>query len=61
VEGILANRMLAEHHFPDIAARIADGEIRIPALETFSFEDVDAALALQATRHVKGKLALVMG
>jgi NADPH:quinone reductase-like Zn-dependent oxidoreductase len=53
--------MLAEHHFPDIAARIADGEIRIPALQTFSFEDVDAALALQATRHVKGKLALVMG
>jgi NADPH:quinone reductase-like Zn-dependent oxidoreductase len=61
VEGILANRMLAEHHFPDIAARIAEGEIRIPALQTFSFEDVGAALELQATRHVKGKLALVIG
>ncbi|MEA2545549.1 MAG: NADPH:quinone reductase [Chloroflexota bacterium] len=61
VEGILANRMLAEHRFPEIAARIAEGEIRIPALQTFSFEDVSAALALQATRHVKGKLAVVMG
>jgi NADPH:quinone reductase-like Zn-dependent oxidoreductase len=61
VEGILANRMLAEHHFPDIAARIAEGEIRIPALQTFSFEDVGAALELQATRHVKGKLALAIG
>jgi len=53
--------MLAEHRFPEIAARIADGEIRIPALQTFSFEDVGAALELQATRHVKGKLALVIG
>jgi NADPH:quinone reductase-like Zn-dependent oxidoreductase len=61
VQGILANRMLAEHRFTEIAARIADGEIRIPALQTFSFEDVGAALELQATRHVKGKLALVIG
>jgi NADPH2:quinone reductase len=61
VQGILANRMLAEHRFTEIAARIADGEIRIPALQTFSFEDVAAALELQATRHVKGKLALVIG
>ena len=61
VEGILANRMLAEHRFPEIAARITEGEIRIPNLQTFSFEDVGAALELQATRHVKGKLAVVMG
>ena len=61
VQGILANRMLAEHRFPEIAARIAEGEIRIPALQTFSFEDVGAAIELQATRHVKGKLALVIG
>jgi NADPH2:quinone reductase len=61
VQGILANRMLAEHRFPEIAARIAEGEIRIPALQTFSFEDVGAALELQATRHVKGKLAIAMG
>ncbi len=61
VQGILANRMLAEHRFPEIAARIAEGEIRIPALQTFSFEEVGAAIELQATRHVKGKLALVIG
>jgi NADPH:quinone reductase len=61
VEGIMVNRMLAEHHFPEIAARIADGEIRIPALQTFPFDDVGAAIELQATRHVKGKLALVIG
>jgi len=60
VEGILANRMLAEHRFPEIAARIAEGEIRLPAIQTFSFEDVGAALELQATRHVKGKLAIAM-
>jgi NADPH:quinone reductase-like Zn-dependent oxidoreductase len=60
VEGILANRMLAEHRFPEIAARIAEGEIRLPAIQTFSFEDVGAALELQATRHVKGKLAVAM-
>jgi NADPH:quinone reductase-like Zn-dependent oxidoreductase len=61
VEGILVNRMLAEHRFPEIAARIAAGEIRIPALQTFSLEDVGAAIELQATRHVKGKLALIIG
>jgi NADPH2:quinone reductase len=61
VEGILANRMTAEHRFPEIAARIAEGEIRLPAIQTFSFEDVGAAIELQATRHVKGKLAIVMG
>jgi len=61
VQGILANRMLAEHRFPEIAARIAEGEIRIPALQTFPFENVGAAIELQATRHVKGKLALVIG
>jgi NADPH2:quinone reductase len=61
VQGILANRMLAEHRFTEIAARIADGEIRIPALQTFPFENIGAAIELQATRHVKGKLALVIG
>jgi NADPH2:quinone reductase len=61
VQGILANRMLAEHRFPEIAARIADGGLRLPAIQTFSFEDVGAALELQATRHVKGKLAIVIG
>jgi NADPH2:quinone reductase len=60
VEGILVNRMTAEHRFPEIAARIAKGEIRIPALQTFPFEDVSAALQLQATRHVKGKLAIII-
>lgn len=61
VEGILTNRMLAEHRFPEIAARIAEGGIRIPAIQTFPFEEVGAALELQATRHVKGKLAVVLG
>ena len=61
VQGILANRMLAEHRFPEIAARIADGGLRLPAIQTFSFEDVGAALELQATRHVKGKLAIIVG
>lgn len=61
VEGILASRMAAEHRFPELAAQIAQGDIKLPAIQTFSFEEVGAALELQATRHVKGKLAVVLG
>jgi NADPH2:quinone reductase len=61
VEGMLTTRLSAEHRFPEIAARIAEGEIRLPEIQTFPFEEVGAALELQATRHVKGKLAVVLG
>jgi NADPH2:quinone reductase len=61
VEGMLTTRLAAEHRFPEIAARIAEGEIRLPEIQTFSFEEVGAALELQATQHVKGKLAVVLG
>jgi NADPH2:quinone reductase len=60
VQGILANRMTAEDRFPELAARIAAGEIRIPPVQTFPFEAAADALALQATQHVHGKLALVV-
>lgn len=60
VEGILASRWSAEHRFPEIAARIAEGAIKIPPVRTFPFEEVGDALALQATKHVRGKLAVVM-
>jgi NADPH:quinone reductase-like Zn-dependent oxidoreductase len=58
VEGILTSRWSAEHRFPEIAALIAEGKIRTPAIQTFPFEETGAALELQATRHVRGKLAV---
>lgn len=60
VEGILAYRMAAEHRFPEIANRIAEGDIKIPAIQTFSFDQAGDALELEATRHVRGKLAVVL-
>jgi NADPH:quinone reductase-like Zn-dependent oxidoreductase len=60
VEGVLAYRMAAEHTFPDFAERIGDGRIKMPDIQTFPFDDVASAIELQATRHVQGKLAIVM-
>jgi NADPH:quinone reductase-like Zn-dependent oxidoreductase len=59
VEGVLAYRMAAEHRFPEIASRIAEGGLRIPAIQTFRFEETAGAIDLQATKHVRGKLAVV--
>jgi len=60
VEGVLAYRMAAEHTFPDFAERIGDGRIKMPDIQTFPFDEVASAIELQATRHVQGKLAIVM-
>lgn len=60
VQGILANRFTADEQFPELGARIAAGEVRIPVVQTFPFEAVADALALQATKHVHGKLALTL-
>jgi NADPH:quinone reductase-like Zn-dependent oxidoreductase len=60
VQGILATRFAGEDRFPELAARIAAGEIRIPAVQTFPFEAAADGLALQATQHVHGKLALLV-
>lgn len=55
VEGTLAYRMAAEHRFPEIAARIAKGEVKIPAIQMFPFEEAgragDTACAWQAGRR----------
>jgi NADPH2:quinone reductase len=61
VEGRMTNRFAAEHRFPEIASRIADGSIKLPDIQTFGFDDAGQALDLQATRHVRGKLAIKMG
>jgi NADPH:quinone reductase-like Zn-dependent oxidoreductase len=61
VEGLLVARTIAEDRLPEIGARIADGAIRMPAIRTFPFEQAGEAVALQSTRHVKGKLAVVVG
>ncbi|HKG56052.1 MAG TPA: NADP-dependent oxidoreductase [Candidatus Limnocylindrales bacterium] len=61
IEGTLTTRFTAEHRFPEIAGRIADGSLKIPAIQTFSFDKVGDALELQATRHVAGKVAVTLG
>jgi NADPH:quinone reductase-like Zn-dependent oxidoreductase len=60
VEGILTTRYAAEDRFAEITGRIFSGELRIPAIQTFAFDDTGAALDLQATRHVQGKLAVLV-
>ena len=59
VTGLLVARTAAEHRLPEITSRIAAGEIKLPAIKAFPFDEVSAALELQATRHVRGKLVLV--
>ncbi|MDQ3871713.1 MAG: NADP-dependent oxidoreductase [Chloroflexota bacterium] len=60
-EGTLATRYAGEHRFPELCARVADGSLKLPAVQTFSFDKVGEAIALQATRHVRGKLAVRIG
>jgi NADPH2:quinone reductase len=60
VEGHLAARYAAEHRFAEILGRLGDGTLKLPAIQTFSFDDIESAIALQATRHVHGKLAILM-
>jgi NADPH2:quinone reductase len=61
VQGAMAMRTTHEDQFPAMAARIAEGEIKSPAIQTFKFDDVGDALALQATKHVRGKVAVLVG
>jgi NADPH:quinone reductase-like Zn-dependent oxidoreductase len=60
VEGMLTSRMAAEDRFGELTARIVEGELKLPAIQTFPFDDVDKAIALQSTRHVHGKLAILL-
>ena len=60
VEGIMTSRWASEHRFAEITERIVEGEIKLPVIQTFPFEQTKEALDLQATRHVHGKLAVVM-
>lgn len=59
--GKMTTRYTAEHRFPEIAARIADGSLKLPAIRTFTFDHVGEAIDLQATRHVRGKVAVTVG
>jgi NADPH:quinone reductase-like Zn-dependent oxidoreductase len=58
VTAALVSRYTGEPHFDEFARQIASGDIRLPALQAFTFDDVGAALELQATRHVHGKLTV---
>ena len=60
IQGFLVSRYAAEEHFDEIVAKVVDETLRLPAIQTFPFDDVDAALGLQATRHVEGKLAVLI-
>ena len=61
IEGTMTVRYTAEHRFAEMAVRIAEGSLRIPAIQAFTFEHTHDAVALQATRHVRGKIAVQIG
>jgi NADPH:quinone reductase-like Zn-dependent oxidoreductase len=61
IDGKLTVRFSAEHRFAEIAIRIAEGSLRVPAIQSFTFDRVEDAIALQATRHVRGKIAVQIG
>jgi NADPH:quinone reductase-like Zn-dependent oxidoreductase len=60
VEASLTSRMAAEDRFGELTARIVEGKLKLPAIQTFPYDDVDKAIALQSTRHVHGKLAILI-
>ena len=43
-----------------IAALVADGQISVPIAASYPLERIRDAVALQATRHVRGKVTLVL-
>lgn len=61
IEGKMTLRYSAEHRFPEMAVRVAEGSLRIPAIQAFKFDQIQDAIALQATRHVRGKIAVQIG
>jgi hypothetical protein len=60
VSGVLTSRFATEERFPEIASKVADGGLKLPPIQTFSFDDLTTALGLQATKHVRGKLAIIV-
>jgi hypothetical protein len=44
-----------------MAVRVAEGSLKIPAIQAFKFDQIHDAIALQATRHVRGKVAVQIG
>ena len=58
VTGTMATRFAADGRFAEIAGKINSRELKLPAIQIFDLDDVHDALALQATRHVHGKLTL---
>ena len=61
VTGVLTSRWATEDQFPDVVSKIADGRLKLPPIQTFAYDDLTTALGLQATKHVRGKLAIVVG
>jgi NADPH:quinone reductase-like Zn-dependent oxidoreductase len=61
VNGVLTSRWATEDKFPEVTSKVADGGLKLPPIQTFSFDDLTTALGLQATRHVRGKLAIIVG
>lgn len=46
---------------PNLTRLIGDKQLVLPAIRTYPLEEAAAALAEQASRHVKGKLVLTIG
>lgn len=60
VQSMLTTRLAAEHRLEDLTKRLAAGTLQFPHIQTFPFDQIDDAIALQSTRHVRGKLAVLL-
>ena len=60
VRGEFPNRFMVDGRLQEVTTKLESGELKFPALQIILFERIKEAIALQSTRHVRGKLALVM-
>lgn len=60
VEGSLTSRWATESRFAELAGQVASGDLKLPEIQKFQFAESAAAMELLATRHVRGKLAVLM-
>jgi NADPH:quinone reductase-like Zn-dependent oxidoreductase len=60
VTGILTSRLATEHQLEQICSGVTDGSVKLPTIQAFPFDEIQAAYAMQATMHVQGKIAIAM-
>ena len=60
VRAAMATRFATDGRLPEVTRQLESGALKFPAVQIILFEHIKDAIALQATRHVRGKLSLVM-